>query len=77
MYIQGPNARIRVDVHDRCRKEGQLGDPTTTLTPIRRETYRKGRWWHVNGRSYEDPYTDPAVGPRADVRPLGQDGGGR
>ena len=31
----------------------------------------------VDGQSYEDPHTVPAVGIRAGVRPLGKDGGGK
>ena len=51
----------------------------------RRETYRRGRWRQVNVAlirrrsaerpSYVEPHTDPAVGIRAGVRPIGRDGG--
>ena len=36
-------------------------------------TKAKGYGWAV----YGDPHTDPAVGPRAGVSPIGKIGGGR
>ena len=76
----------KMKTQDRVRDTKAQGE---SFTPFRwpaecpRETYMRERWRQdENGKGKElrmlrDPHTVPVVGIRTDVRPIGENGGGR